>query len=150
MKKLFLVVIIMVMGVLGACNVATKPTAVLSPIELTLVATDIAYDNNRLEVKAGQVVKLTLQNDGVLEHDFSIMTIPYSGEVKATEMAENTMPGHDMSTMDKEPDVHVAALMNTSNSVEFTPSTPGAYQYYCTVEGHKEAGMIGTLAVTAP
>lgn len=25
---------------------------------------------------------------------------------------------------------------------------PGAYQYYCAVPGHKEAGMVGTLQVT--
>lgn len=119
------------------------------PVELTLVGTDIAYDTNRLEVAAGQPVKLTLQNDGVLEHDFSIMEIPHTGEVMASEAAEE-MAGHDMSNMGDEPEVHVAAPAGGNNTIEFTPSEPGEYEYWCTVSGHKEAGMKGTLVVTAP
>ena len=40
--------------------------------------------------------------------------------------------------------------MGDSLNVEFTPSTPGEYEFFCTVAGHKEAGMVGTLIVTAP
>ena len=112
-------------------------------VELSLTATDIAYDMNRLEVMAGQRVKLTLHNVGALEHDFSIMEMPHTGEVMAEEMGD----GHEMSM---DPEVHVAPPMGSSGSIEFTPSTPGEYEFFCTVEGHKEAGMVGTLVVTAP
>jgi uncharacterized cupredoxin-like copper-binding protein len=32
----------------------------------------------------------------------------------------------------------------------FTPSKAGTYAVLCTVAGHKEAGMVGTLTVKAP
>lgn len=29
----------------------------------------------------------------------------------------------------------------------FTPTQPGTYEFYCSVPGHKDAGMKGTLTV---
>lgn len=144
MKRLAFVLLMAVATVLAACG-GTEPEG-MPAVELSLTATDIAYDVNRLEVMAGQRVKLTLHNTGALEHDFSIMEMPHTGEVMAEEM-EGEGDGHEM-TMD--PEVHVAPPMGSSGSIEFTPSTPGEYEFFCTVEGHKEAGMVGTLVVTAP
>ena len=98
-----------------------------------------------LEVKAGEMVEVTLHNEGVLEHDFSIMEIPHTGDVMAEE-PESGME-HDMSNLSMEPEIHVAAPVGESLSVAFTPSTPGEYEFFCTVAGHKEAGMVGTLVV---
>lgn len=146
--KNFLLLLLAILGafLLAACGGETEPTPV-PMAELKLVATDIAYDKNRLEVKVGQPVKVMLQNEGVLEHDFSIMEIPHSGEVMAEEMHDEE-GGHDMSSMEMDPEVHVAAETGGSHSVEFTPSEAGEYEFFCTVQGHKEAGMVGTLVVT--
>lgn len=147
MKKIVVIFLMVVAEILVACN-TTKP--IPNPLtELTLTATDIAYDVNQFEVPAGQPVKITLRNNGAIEHDFSIMEIPHTGEVMSEE-AKDSMSGHDMSNMDMEPEIHVATPMGESFSVEFTPSTPGTYEFFCTVAGHKEAGMTGTLVVTAP
>lgn len=148
MKKFALCFLILAGVVLAACASPATPT-VLAPIDLVLTATDIAYDTDRVEVMAGQPVRLTLRNDGVLAHDFSIMMMPHTGEVMVSEMAEE-MEGHDMSEMEKEPEIHVVAPVDGRNTVEFTPSEPGEYEYYCTVPGHKEAGMVGILVVKAP
>ena len=147
MKRLVFVFLMVWVVVLAACGSA-EPTP-MPTAELSLTATDIAYDTNRFEVMAGQPVKLTLHNEGALAHDFSIMEMPHIGEVMAEEM-EGGMAGHDMSSMEMEPDIHVATPMGMSLSVEFTPSTPGEYAFVCTTAGHKEAGMVGTLVVSAP
>ena len=47
-------------------------------------AQDLAFSPMALEVSAGDRVKLTLQNNGALEHDFSIMEFPMEGKAEET------------------------------------------------------------------
>ena len=146
MKRWHLVLFIGVLVLLAACS-GTEPTE-KSTAELSITATDLAFSTDRLEVTAGQPVKITLNNEGALEHDFSIMVMPHNGEIHAEsgEMAEDMM-GHDMSNMEVMPELHMAAAAGGSSTIEFTPSTTGEYEFYCTVAGHKEAGMVGLLIV---
>lgn len=148
MKRLVTVLFFGVLGLLAACSEA-EPTE-LSTAELSLTATDLAFSTNQLEVVAGQLVKITLINEGALEHDFSIMEMPHNGEihVELNEMGGESM-GHDMSSMEEQPEIHMVAMAGDSSTIEFTPSTAGEYEFYCTVAGHKEAGMRGLLIVKA-
>ena len=138
--------IILAISLMACSSAAPTPIPV---VELSLTATDIAYDKNALEVMAGQPVKLTLHNEGALEHDFSIMEMPHTGDIVVHDM-EAEMAGHDMGEMEMEPEIHMVAPVGGSNYIEFTPSTPGEYMFICTTVGHEEAGMVGTLVVKAP
>jgi cytochrome c oxidase subunit 2 len=77
-----------------------------------------------VRVPAGQKVKLRVRNNDTVTHGFAIPALRVDlGEIKA---------GH-------------------SEVVEFTPETPGRYDYYCTVwcsEFHLQ--MRGLLEVEAP
>lgn len=130
-------------AVLAACS---GSSASAQPVEIMLQASGMTYQPATIEVTAGQPVKLTFQNADALEHDFSIMEIP----MEMMGATQEAMPGHDMSGMADEPELHVAAMMNQSATLEFTPSKPGTYEFYCTVAGHKDAGMVGTLVVKEP
>lgn len=132
------------MLLLAACSSESTPAAV----EQTITATDVAFDVTRFEATAGQPVKVTLQNEGALEHDFSILEIPHSGEPVVEGSEEGEME-HDMGAMAEEPEIHVAAPAGGSGTVEFTPSEPGEYEFFCSVTGHRDAGMKGTLVVNA-
>lgn len=147
MKNSIMLLLVLSAGVLAACgsNNDSKP----APVVFTLVATDIAYDIDQIESTVGNPVKITLRNEGTLEHDFTVMSIPLSGEIMA-EGANDGMAGHDMGGMADEPEIHIAPTAGEALSIEFTPAAPGEYAYFCTVEGHKEAGMVGTLTVKAP
>lgn len=115
--------------------------------ELTVTMTEFGFEPSELTVIAGQPVRMTLVNGGSLEHDFSIMEFPMqvgSGERLAPEAGEHVME----MTMD--PEFHSSALAGESTTQEFTPTGPGAYEFFCTVAGHREAGMTGTLTVLAP
>jgi plastocyanin len=89
---------------------------------LTLAAdkTAIAYDKNALSSKPGEVT-IDFDNPALVEHDVAI-------EQDGTEIAKSNL----------------VAEGTTSVSADLAP---GDYTFYCTVPGHREAGMEGTLTV---
>ena len=144
MKSLLSVLLLTLAFVATACSSTASAPSV--PQEIVVIASDIAYDTGRIEASVGQPVELTLRNEGVLEHDFSIMHIP----AEISEADEEQEDGHDMSAMEEMPELHVSAMPGMSNAISFTPAQASEYPYFCTVEGHQEAGMSGVLVVTAP
>lgn len=144
MKQLLFLPLLALVLVLTGCGAGGAETN--APQEVVVTTTDLAFDSERIEVTANQPVVLTLRNDGALEHDVSIMHIP----VEITDAAEEDEAGHDMSAMEEMPELHVSAMPGMSNSLTFTPTEPGEYTFFCTVTGHQDAGMTGTLVVTAP
>jgi len=153
MKKLFLVLLIWGAVAVTACANESDNNGVLSTAEFTVIATDNVYDKPELEVLAGQPVYLTFRNEGSLIHDFTIASLPMDGEAITTVNEHDDLGDHEHGAEHAaaEVDVHVAAAINGGSGVlQFTPTEPGTYEYYCTVEGHKEAGMVGQLVVTAP
>jgi len=142
MKRSALLLLVVTTLWLAACASAPTP----QPVEL--VMTDFAFRPASFEVRAGVPVVLTLVNDGTVEHDFSILEIP----VESVTAAAESTGEHDMrmSAMEIEPQLHASAAAGASNTLTFTPTKPGTYGFFCTVPGHKEAGMVGTLTVLAP
>jgi len=108
--------------------------------ELRLQASDVKFLPEMLSIKAGDTVKLTLENEDAAEHDFQIDDIDaeiLDGGVEAGELGG----GHDTAALA----IHTKA--NETASVTFVANEPGTYEYYCTISGHKESGMVGTLTV---
>jgi uncharacterized cupredoxin-like copper-binding protein len=128
---------------LAACG--QSQSTVSAAQALAVAAKEFAFEPAALAAKAGQPVTISLQNTGAVEHDWSIREIEISGE--ATNSGDATT-GHTMGGMGDEPKLHVAAGTGGKGTLTFTPSKPGTYEYYCSVAGHKEAGMVGTLTVT--
>lgn len=80
---------------------------------------DIAFDPKELTIPAGTDVTIKVTNKGLLQHDFSM------DDPKAA-----------------------SKLLNGGESDSVTINLKsGEYQYYCSVPGHKEAGMVGKLIV---
>jgi|SRR5579859_144122 len=120
------------------------------PQAITIEAAAMHYQPTSIEVTVGQPVELTFKNSDSVDHDFSVMEIPLV--TGSMQQSSSPMPGHDMSGMagmPGTPALHVAVPMGTTGKLQFTASKPGTYEFYCTVPGHKEAGMVGTLVVKA-
>lgn len=88
-----------------------------------VIGSEFAYSPASFEVEAGHAFTLMLHNEGGLEHDITIEGFEEMGGI-------HLIAGEDG--------------MNT-----FTLDEPGEYTYYCTIPGHREAGMVGTLVVSA-
>jgi len=127
---------------LAAC--AASPTST-GPQTITIKAVDIAYDPATIEVASGRPVRLTMENAGALEHDWSVATI----SVQDVREINSEAGDHDMGSMDNTLDLHISAEPGGSSVLEFTPIKAGTYEFFCTVPGHKEAGAAGTLIVTS-
>jgi uncharacterized cupredoxin-like copper-binding protein len=137
-------VAIAAIGLLAACGQAQSEAS--TPQTISIAAKEFAFTPAALAAKAGQPVTVNLQNSGSVEHDWNIKEIEISGEAKTS---GDTSSGHMMGGMGDEPKLHVAAGIGARSSITFTPSKPGTYEFYCSVAGHKEAGMVGTLTVAA-
>ncbi len=87
--------------------------------EVTIEAVDIAYNTDTLEIPADTDVMITVTNNGVAAHDFVI-------------------EGTDFKT----------DYLNGGETVSITVNLPaGEYVFFCSVPGHRAAGMVGTLIV---
>lgn len=100
----------------GASPMAS-PSA--SSNEVMLAAEDIKYDKTELKIPANTDVKVTLENKGMLQHDWAV------DELK----------------------VMIDILDAGEKGSVTVNADAGEYEYYCTVPGHKEAGMVGKLIV---
>jgi uncharacterized cupredoxin-like copper-binding protein len=111
--------------VLVACASASGGTpAAPATQELTVKAQDtLKFDPTALSAKAGQPIRLTLDNNGgQLVHDFSVT------EGLSQPMTITSQPGQKATAT-------------------FTIDKPGTYTYFCSQPGHEQAGMKGTLAL---
>ena len=139
MKRKLLLMIFSLLLVSCAAPTAQKA-------EITLTAKEFAFEPSAITVKAGQPVTLIIKNKGTMEHDFVIEKIGVKDVATPADGGMNMDMGHDMTGMNY--DLHVATMSGKTSTVTFTPLNAGTYEFFCTVKGHKEAGMTGTLVVT--
>lgn len=104
--------------VLAACG-GGGSAASSDRVEIQTATTEFAYAPKAWEIPSGKPIKIVLKNKGTVEHDFTIDALRLKVTVAAGKDAEKS----------------------------FAAIAPGTYEVHCSVAGHKEAGMTGTLTV---
>lgn len=136
MKKRHLLLLVSVLvAVLTGCSSSTGKVAANYEVK----STDMEFGPKRITIKKGETARFVLTNAGAVEHDFTVDKI--KGKAKVVEETGSHAKGHSGAS------VHVSAAPGKSGALDFTPSESGTYEFYCTVSGHKDAGMKGTLVV---
>jgi nitrite reductase (NO-forming) len=110
-----------------AATPAASPAAspVASPIasgppRVDIVATDIRFEPNMVAIPANTEVVLVMANEGVMPHDVIIPSLGVN-----------------------------SGRLASGESVEITVTAPaGSHALYCSVPGHMQAGMRGTLSAS--
>lgn len=87
--------------------------------EVTVVAVDIDFVQEELRIPADTDVIVILINEGVLLHDWVV----------------------------EELDVFIPPIEGGEEAYTTVNAPAGEYQYFCSIPGHAEAGMVGTLIV---
>jgi uncharacterized cupredoxin-like copper-binding protein len=109
--------------------------------ELRLDMLDIAFDVEEVAVRAGEITAITIENSGALVHDITL-------ESPGTRSGFRVLHGDPMS---QEPPrrstAHLALRPGSTAELRLEVAEPGEYEYYCSVPGHRGAGMRGTLTV---
>ena len=103
-----------------ATGAPTASAPVAGAIQLGVLGNNLAFDKKTLVARAGKVT-ITLTNASPIPHDIAI-------KGNGIDVKGATVSGGGRST--------VTAVLK-----------PGTYTFYCSVPGHAEAGMRGTLTV---
>lgn len=125
-------ILVATVGLLAGCG---------GPKTVTIKLQDMSFNTKKIELRAGVLTRIVLDNRDKVTHDLSVDTIPVD-VTAATESAA----GHSHEE-GKEPDLHVSVAAGEKGWVEFTPLEAGTFTFYCTVDGHRDHGMEGTLVV---
>ena len=89
-------------------------------IRVTVEATEFSFDPDRITVEKGDKLIVTFKNNGDISHNFGI-------------------PSFNVWTDTIEP--------GEKDTITFIANKRGTFTFYCSVQGHKEAGMEGELEV---
>ena len=88
--------------------------------KIAVLGKEFSYDPPTLTLKAGQPFTIVLKNTGSIEHDITVDEAKF----------KLTVPG------------------NNTREKGLKVDKPGTYEFYCSLPGHKSAGMKGELTVT--
>lgn len=135
-------------GLVAACADASDAASNGRP--QTVVATELRFAPDRLTAPAGRPVQLKLRNEGSVDHDWVVVELPVTGvaDDQAGGHVHTGGTGHGDHVHAAGPATVVAhAAPGTESRIWFTPTEAGRYAFYCSLPGHREAGMHGVLIV---
>ena len=99
----------------------SAPPAITGAREVTVATDDLRFSPSTIKVKTGEAVNIDLVNSDDIVHDF---TVPAFG-------------------------IHVRLQPGQRTTIGMQPAAAGSYPFLCTVAGHAQAGMRGTIVVSS-
>ena len=121
-------------------GIAGDAKAVKRTIKLAMSDT-MRFTPDKIEVKEGETVRLSLKNTGKIMHEMVIGTKRELDEHAALMVKFPTME-HDEPYM-----AHIAP--GKTGEIVWTFNRPGEFDFACLIAGHYQAGMVGKIKVVA-
>ena len=121
-------------------GIAGDAKAVKQTINLSMSDT-MRFTPDKIEVKQGDTIKLVLKNTGTQMHELVIGTKKELDEHAAL-MVKFPKMEHEEPYM-----AHVAP--GKTGEIVWTFNKPGDFDFACLIAGHYQAGMVGTIKVSA-
>jgi uncharacterized cupredoxin-like copper-binding protein len=128
MGKLIIIILILAIIALGGYFIfkggyqspKTGSTIGLGGKEITVIGADFSFNPSEIRVKALEKVKIIFQNKGDASHNLTIEGLGISTKTISS---------------------------GKTDAIEFVSPASGTYNFFCSIPGHKTAGMTGSLIV---
>lgn len=104
--------------------------------KIVIETSEMNYSPNKIVVEKNNPMTLQLINSDQIEHDIEIINLSFST------ITEDTHHHKRMENM-----FHLHVGPQKTSDTTFVINESGTYEFYCTIPGHKESGMIGQLVV---
>jgi len=101
-------------------SMQTTPTSTVQTQKITVEGSEFAFTPSTFTLKKGQQAEITFKNTGAFPHNL-------------------TIAGLNIQTKTIQP--------GDQDTIQFTPDKTGQFSFMCTVPGHADKGMKGTLTV---
>lgn len=118
----------------GMHHVSDKET-----LNIVIETAEMNYSPNEIVVEKNKPTTFQLINSDQVEHDIEIVNLSFKTITKSTHHT------HHHEVLENVLHLHAEAQKSSETTVIFNES--GTYEFYCTIPGHKESGMIGQLVV---
>lgn len=113
----------------------------LNPITIQVNPSNFSYSPSKINLSKNKKVLLTFTNHDSVEHDIVIVKMP---TLPNTDQENSSSHGSHDSHGDG---LHLHASPHEEENISFTPTETGTYEFYCSLPGHRENGMVGIIIV---
>lgn len=139
MKLIKLMIITLIFSLILTSPVLAKEIPTEVKISLGNSSGELRFFPDNLQFMAGKSYKLILDNPSNQKHYFTAKDFADASWTRKVDAGNVEIKGaiHEL-------ELRPGAIAQWV----FTPMKPGDYDLYCSVPGHKEAGMVGKIAIT--
>ncbi|MBL1209978.1 plastocyanin/azurin family copper-binding protein [Geminocystis sp. GBBB08] len=138
LKNLFIILLICVISFNFPLKVEANIDFETVNISLGNTQGELKFIPNQFDFKAGQKYKLILDNPSPEKHYFTAKDFADASWTQKVQAGKVEIKGA----------IHELELKPEGNAEwVFIPEKQGIYQLYCSIKGHKEAGMTGKITI---
>ncbi len=101
-------------------------------------AEELQFFPNNLEFETGKPYKILLDNPSSMKHYFTAKDFADASWTRKVQAGKVEVKGA-IHELELKPEAVAEWVL--------TPMKPGKYELYCSIKGHKEAGMVGEIVV---
>ena len=104
--------------------------------EVVIETSEMSYLPQEVVVEKDMLITFELKNSDQIEHDIEIRGVSFS---MVSESSHHHGGGENV--------LHLHAEPQKTSEMTLSMNEVGTYEFYCTIPGHKENGMVGKLVV---